>query len=345
MRRSLLRVVGRIAVLVVAGLAFFASPAAADPPAPGDYTSRVTAVEPPVDGVRFDVIGGDSFLDVEVDPGIEVVVLGYDEEPYVRVSADGTVERNRNSPATYINDERYGRVSVPAHLAGVDVSELDPDWETVGSGGTYAWHDHRIHWMAPNSPPAVSRGETFGWNGTVPVIVDGEAIEVHGEITYEHDITPAVWIGAAVVAAVGLGFGLRSRLRVLGVVGLAVAAAGVYVAWATYSLSPKGVGETWTPVGVVAVAAVLGVATVAASERVRPIAALAAASALAGWGILRFGVLTHPVLPTTAPDVVDRGVTALALATAAALAVVGVRSVGPLPVAETSNASDDTDRS
>src|SRR5690606_16379533 len=104
------------------------------------------------------------------------------------------------------------------------------------------------------------------------------------------------------------------------------------VAWATYSLSPADVGESWTPVAVVAVGAVLAVGASIVSDRVRPILALAAASALAGWAILRFGVLTNPVLPTTAPAGLDRATTALALAVAVALAVTGVRSVAPLPV-------------
>ena len=39
----------------------------------------------------------------------EVVVPGYSDEPYLRIGPDG-VWRNANSPATYLNLDRFGRV-------------------------------------------------------------------------------------------------------------------------------------------------------------------------------------------------------------------------------------------
>src|SRR5690606_8252989 len=60
-----------------------------------------------------------------------------------------------------------------------------------------------------------------------------------------------------------------------------------------------------------AVAAAAGVVPRAGSAGV--VAPLAAAAALAGWGVLRAEVLWTPVLPTELPFAVDRAVTALAL--------------------------------
>lgn len=322
------RLLVRAVTLAAVGLAVTAGPAAADAPSPGDYTSEVVSIAPDPGTIAVEVVGGDSFLELTVDEGTEVVVLGYEGEPYLRVLADGTVEENRNSPATYLNEDRYAEIDVPAAVADADPTELEPDWETVGSGGTYAWHDHRIHWMAPNAPPAVERGGTFGWNGPVDLVVDGEAVAVEGQITYEAGVSPLPWAGVAVAVAAALVVAGR-RLEVverwvLPVVGLAVSAAGAYVAWATLAESPAGVGASNLPVVMAVVAVLAAVAAVLLPSRVRPIAQLLVGSVLGTWGLLRIGVLTSPVLPTSAPFAVDRAVTALAIAVAAAIIVVVV---------------------
>ena len=64
--------------------------------------------------MRAHVVGGDAFLELTVDEGTEVVVPGYGGEPYVRFLADGTVERNTRSEATYLNEDRQGAVELPA---------------------------------------------------------------------------------------------------------------------------------------------------------------------------------------------------------------------------------------
>ena len=86
-----------------------AAPAAADAAGPSDFRSEVTGIVPAVDGVEAEIRGGDSFLELTVDDGHTVIVEGYTGEPYLRFQPDGTVERNRLSPATYLNDDRQGR--------------------------------------------------------------------------------------------------------------------------------------------------------------------------------------------------------------------------------------------
>jgi hypothetical protein len=144
----------------------------------------VTAVEPALEGLTVRVLDGDDQLQVRNDTGSELVFLGYDDEPYLRFAADGGVFRNANSPATYLNEERYGDVDVPSG-AGKDA---DPEWELVRSGRTYSWHDHRIHWMSTIDPPKVreAKGEphhVFDW--TVPGTIDGEELAIRGSLDYE----------------------------------------------------------------------------------------------------------------------------------------------------------------
>jgi hypothetical protein len=325
------RLVARAAWLAAVGVVLGASPAAADPPAPGDHRSRVTAVEPDVPGVSVEVVGGDSFLSLAVERGVEVVVLGYEGEEYLRVLADGTVERNTRSPASYLNDDRYAAVDLPPELVGADPTELEPEWERVAGGGAYAWHDHRIHWMAPGAPPHVARGDTFDWSGPVELVVDGQPVSVLGETEYVEDVSPLPWLaGGAVLAAMGV-VALRRRTLPLAVLGTAVAIGAAWVAWSTYDLAPDGAGASPLPVVAAGTAIAAGVAAVALPERVRPLALAALASVLGAWGLLRFGVLTNPVLPTTAPDALDRGVTVAAIAVAVAGAVAALAGMALAP--------------
>jgi len=329
--RHRLRLVARALVLAAVGVVALASPAAADPPAPGDYASEVTSIDPPVGTIDIRVVGGDSFLVLEVAAGTEVVVIGYDDEPFLRVLSDGTVEQNANSPASYLNDDRYAEVAIPDRLRGVDIAALDPEWEAVGSGGTHAWHDHRVHWMAPNAPPAVPRGDSFDWSGVVPLVVDGERVEVSGVIHYREDVSPLPWIGAGLVAAAGGFFLLRGRSRLAAAVGAVGAVAAAAVAWATWDTAPSGVGVSPLPVIVAAVALGLSVVALLVPHRYRPILLLAVAATLGSWGLLRFAVLTNPVLPTDLSFTADRAATVAAMAVAVALGTTAMGSLSPPP--------------
>ncbi len=131
-------------------LAVGAAPAAADPAGPTNYTSSVTGVDPATDAIDVEVRGGDAFVVLTAAPGTTVEVAGYDGEPFLRIGPDGTVERNEASPARWLNEARYGArdTAVPPEAS----SDAPPRWEPVADGGTYAWHDHRVHWMSPALP-------------------------------------------------------------------------------------------------------------------------------------------------------------------------------------------------
>jgi hypothetical protein len=297
-----------------------ADPAAADPPVPTDYRSTVEAIEPAADGVRAEVVGGDAFLELTVDRGLRVVVTGYQGEPYLLFRPDGSVQRNRRSPATYVNDSRDGGAEVPASAD----PEADPDWETVAQGGAYAWHDHRIHWMGSQRPDGAEPGEwTRPW--TVDIEVDGAATRITGTLALVDGVSPLPWValGLAAAAAVVLA-GRRRPLVVAAVAALVAAVLASGVAWAQRADAPAGSGANpllvAVPLAGVA-AAGLGI-TVGRRMGRRALAAmtLAAAAAVAGWGVLRLDVLSKPVLPTLLDAWIDRAGTTLALASALASA-------------------------
>lgn len=62
-----------------------------------------------------------------------------------------------------------------------------PIWIQVSDGQTWAYHDHRAHWMATSDPdledPA-QRQVVNEWS--VPILVDGNREEVNGDL---------VWLG------------------------------------------------------------------------------------------------------------------------------------------------------
>jgi hypothetical protein len=148
------------------------------------YTSTVKAVTPELNGLTVEVLLGDDQLHLRNDTGREVVIAGYDGEPYLRFDADGDVYRNANSPATYLNEERYGAVDVPASAS----KTATPRWQRVARGSAYEWHDHRIHWMSTIDPPKVRQAKdephhVFDWN--VPGNVAGEPLAIRGSLDYQ----------------------------------------------------------------------------------------------------------------------------------------------------------------
>ena len=315
-RPAVSRVVG-VALAALAALTICARPAAADPPRPTDYRSSITGVDPDVAGVDVRIVGGDAFLELEVTEGHEVLVEGYGDEPYLRFLEDGTVERNRRSEATYLNDDREGAVALPDRAD----NDADPDWEVVADSGTYAWHDHRIHWMGGSPPPGAEPGE-WAQDWTVGLTVDGTPVEVRGTLAMVEDVSPLPWVGLGLAAAalvVGLG---RRRPAVTAAAVVVVAALGaLVVGWGEYAVAPAGAGANPLLVGIPLAGLVAAVAGMALRGRTAgPTLTLAAAAAVIGWGLLRVEVLWTPVLPTDLPEGLDRAVTALALGVSVAAA-------------------------
>jgi hypothetical protein len=147
------------------------------------FVSTVTSLRPAAPGLEVTVLESDDRLLLRNESGQDVLIKGYDGEPYLRFTRDGAVFRNANSPATYLNEERYGGVAVPAS-AGKTAS---PRWERVGSQHSHEWHDHRIHWMSTIDPRMVrdapeERHHVFNW--TVRGELGGRPLTILGRLDY-----------------------------------------------------------------------------------------------------------------------------------------------------------------
>jgi hypothetical protein len=113
--------------------------------------SVIDALRPHPRGITLQVLGGDDRFQLTNRSGQTVLVEGYEDEPYARIAPDGTVEVNHNSPAFYLNTDRYGAVDVPKTAT----AKAAPDWRVLDKTGVFEWHDHRMHWMAKSIPGVV----------------------------------------------------------------------------------------------------------------------------------------------------------------------------------------------
>jgi hypothetical protein len=290
-----------------------ATPVLADPAGPTDYRSEVVGIDPPTPTVRADIVGGDSFMELEAEPGTDVVVIGYQGEPYLWFRPDGGVFENRSSPSTYTNVSRYGGGDVPASAR----ADAEPEWKEVGSGHRWTWHDHRIHWMQHSRPLGLGVGDQI-LEAVVPLIVDGSQVRVEVISVWQPAAsTLPIWIGALVGAVLSAGlWALRTRRqRMVLLVPPAVLALVVGV-WQFRSLpSETGPRLVWWALPAIATVCAV-VATVAALRRrefAARAAALLAGVELLAWGWLRRDGLTAAIIPTNAPGWLDRFSVVLAL--------------------------------
>jgi hypothetical protein len=188
-----------LVTVALAALALCASAAAHTIPGGGanPYTSTVRGIVPPAPGVFAAILGQDDRVWIDDSEHRTLLVLGYQGEPYLRLGRTG-VFRNLNSPATYVNQSRYGvGVSAPSSAT----AKAAPKWQRISRGETYNWHDHRIHWMSTIPPPVV-RNDTskphhvFDWK--IPIVIDGRDHTIVGTLDY----TPPARTGGSPIAVI-----------------------------------------------------------------------------------------------------------------------------------------------
>ena len=187
----------RVVSMVVVAVALLAPSAAVAHKGNPNYLSVVNATDP--QGVKVEIVNRDDRLLIENTTGEELVIEGYEGEPYVRIKGDGTVEVNTRSKAHYLNRERFQTEGAPEGLT----PETEPVWELVSKTGRYEFHDHRMHWMGKGRPEAVTdegeKTKIFDW--TVPVQVGGSPGKITGTLFWTPTASGGMPVGAMVGGA------------------------------------------------------------------------------------------------------------------------------------------------
>ncbi len=315
------------AVSGLIGASLIGSPAFADPPGPTDYRSEIVSVDPATPTITVSIIGGDSFVELAVVPGTDVIIEGYQGEDMLWFRPDGTVWENENSPSTHLNGARLGGGGIPPN-ATVDA---EGDWQQVAADGDYSWHDHRAHWMQQARPVGKAPGDQI-LESAIPLVVDGRDVEVVVISTWQPAASPIATIagGAAGLAlAVAAWFLHRARRLMMTLALTLPVALGTLIVgvWQFRSLPPEtGPQLVWWVLPLVAV--VSSAFGVVAASRGRRFAAhgalLLVGVELTVWGVVKSGGLTAAIIPTDAPAALDRFVTAMAITSGVSFAALAL---------------------
>jgi len=332
----------RLLIGVVAGLGLVTAaptPAFADPPGPTDYQSEVQSVEPATPSIEVGILGGDSFFELRVEPGTEAMVLGYEGEDYLWFRPDGVVLENRNSPATYLNANRYVLDVLPANAD----ADAEPNWKEVATGGYWAWHDHRAHWMQSARPFGLGVGDQI-LEAVIPIVVDGDTVDVTVISTWQpapSSLSMVFGVVAGLALGVGLWF-LRGRRfpPIAAVVPLTLLALAVGATQYLSLPSATGPRPIWIVLPIIAVLS--AAAGVVLAERGMQFAADAAlllvGVELAVWGFVKRDGLSAAIIPTDAPFWLDRFATAFALAGGVAIAALAMWWLFAVPASKVASA-------
>jgi hypothetical protein len=179
-----------------------------------DYRTYITSVTPHVPGLSLEVLEFADRLLLRNHTGKTVTIYGYSGEPYARVQPDGATEQNVRSPAVYLNTNFYADVTVPPSASPGD----SPKWVVIDRTGQFEWHDHRIHYMSPATPPQVKdkskRTWIFDWE--VPIAIGAQRGAIHGELYWAPESSKApAWaiVALAAIAVLALAFVIFARRR------------------------------------------------------------------------------------------------------------------------------------
>lgn len=260
-------------------------------------------MEPATDVVTLDIIGGDALAALRVEPGHQVMIRGYENEPYLRVDPDGSVWENVRSPSCSLNRTIFGTGPIDEDAD----ADATPEWRQIGSGGVARWHDHRIHPM-----PGVT--EDLDW--VIALTIDGSSTTIHGRLARQPSHSPLPWYACAIAIAIGVVvLGRRDPLRCARIGAASAAIAAMLLTTADWLATPAGISRPWLELIITFAASMAAIGSLVWRDRLGPRSttiALGAALALtAGWIAKNLPALSAAIVPGAFSASVTRTVVAV----------------------------------
>jgi hypothetical protein len=304
---------------------------------PTNYVTIVHGIVPPVPGLHARAVDLDTSIELRNDSEHEVVVLGYQSEPYLRIGPRG-VWRNARSPAVFLNRTAVPRTSAPSRQYD---AKAPPRWEKISDTPVTIWHDHRTHWMGAVDPPTVQHDPGArhvvirDWR--VPLRVGAQKLAVTGDAVWIPGPSPWPWVAGAIVLAAAVVALSRTR-RWVAVMQAALAVllvsetVHVIGAWqaTTASIASRTVSSIYSIGGVIV--CVLALAWMRRRDpwAATPAVLIAGLFVLVAGGLADVTALTRSQIPTTLPDGLARLTVTIALGVGSGLVIAaGMRLRAP----------------
>jgi hypothetical protein len=300
-----------------------------------NYQTRIFGFAPHYAGIEARVIDLGGRIELRNDSPHEVIVLGYENEPYLRIGPAGVL-RNQRSPATFLNQTR----ALPGPVPSSYDAAAAPNWVRIDATPTARWHDHRTHWMAASAPPVVHRDPQHRHviirHWVVPLRIDGRRVDLTGDVVWVPGPQPWPWLLLALAALTMVVGASLTRLARAGVaVALVIAGASAAVlAVGTWRFST---GSLWARLGAtgyeIGAVVLTGLVVVALGRRRRlydlsPMMLPAGLLVAIGGGLANVTSLWRSQLPTVLSATVARLLIAASIGLGAGLVVVAALHLG-----------------
>lgn len=159
-----------------------------------NYRSEIMSITPAAPGVILRIRDLGRRLELENRTTDDVVVQGYQGEPYLRVGPAGVFE-NVRSPSLYQNKITTGSAALVQLPPEADPT-APPDWHRRGGGSTVSWRDHRVRWEGADPPavranPGIAQTVVPRWTVDLRKGADQAPIAIAGRISWVPG--PAAW--------------------------------------------------------------------------------------------------------------------------------------------------------
>jgi hypothetical protein len=159
-------------------------------------------------GIEFEMLDYDASLRLRNGSDKEVIVMGYDGEPYAMLAANGEVFLNTRSPAYFLNQDRYATTPVGRSAD----PEAPARWKKQGNDGTLVWFDRRSHSLDDEAPAVVedTASPQVVRDYRIPLEINGQPAGLSGTLYWsgQNEFPMGIVAGLLVITAMcaGLGF-------------------------------------------------------------------------------------------------------------------------------------------